>query len=382
MGAAPVGNLTAPRGYGTLLANLVVTIRNHRLDPSMRADFSRRAILKSAAATGLAGIVGAPAIVRAQARELVVGGPLGQAEATKRAVIPPFEAKHKCKVVFDGSQSFANLQKLQANRDKQVFSVVLMDDPILHMAADQDLLEKLKPSSVSSMSQLSPAAILRDGMWVNYMWPALSIGYNEKQFPKGLSSWEEMWDPRHKSRVLIPSYKSTTAPFTTAIAAHLETGEPIEKAQYNFDAAFKKLKALKPNILDLYIQPVQATILVEQGEASMAAGFYTTYVNPRRASGIPLGLAAPKEGMFAMPKGIAKVKNAPASELADAFIEECLAPDFQAVWMKEFFSTPTNLKVAPTAGIPAASQLLAIDWKFASDTLKQAGDRFDREIAS
>jgi putative spermidine/putrescine transport system substrate-binding protein len=103
---------------------------------------------------------------------------------------------------------------------------------------------------------------------------------------------------------------------------------------------------------------------------------------PRRTSGIPLGLAAPKEGMFAMPKGIAKVKNAPAPELADAFIEECLAPGFQAIWMKEFFSTPTNLRVTATAGIPSASQLVAIDWKFASDTLKQMTDRFDREIAS
>jgi putative spermidine/putrescine transport system substrate-binding protein len=348
----------------------------------MRAAFSRRAILKSATGAALANVIGAPAIVRAQARELVVGGPIGQAEATKRAVIPPFEAKYKCKVVFDGSQSLPNLQKLQASRDKPVFSVVMMDDPILHMAADQNLLEPLKPSSVPSMKELSPAAVLRDGMWVNYMWPALSIGFNEKQFPNGIASWEEMWDPRQKSRVLIPSYKSTTAPFTTAIAAHLETGEPIEKAQYKLDAAFKKLKALKPNILDLYMQPAQASILVEQGEASMAAGFYTTYVNPRRATGIPLGLATPKEGMFAMPKGVAKVKNAPASELADAFIEECLTPELQAVWMKEFFSTPTNLKVAPTAGIPPAAQLLAIDWKFASETLKQAGDRFDREIAS
>ena len=348
----------------------------------MRANLSRRAILKTAATAALAGIVGAPAIVRAQARELVVGGPLGQAEATKRAAIPLFEAKYNCKVVYDGSQSFENLQKLRANKDKPVFSVVMMDDPILHVAADQDLLEKLKPSSVPSMGQLSPAGILRDGMWVNYMWPALSIGYNDKEFPSGLSSWEEMWNPRHKSRVLIPSYKSTTAPFTTAMAAHLETGEPIEKAQYKVDAAFKKLKALKPNILDLYIQPTQASILVEQGEASMAAGFYTTYVMPRRTSGIPLGLAAPKEGMFAMPKGIAKVKNAPAPELADAFIEECLAPGFQAIWMKEFFSTPTNLKVTATAGIPSASQLVAIDWKFASDTLKQMTDRFDREIAS
>ena len=117
----------------------------------MRADLSRRAILKSAATTLLAGVVGAPAIVRAQARELVIGGPLGQAEATKRAAIPRFEAKYKCKVVYDGSQSFANLQKLQANRDKPVFSVVMMDDPILHIAAEQDLLEKLKPSSVPSM---------------------------------------------------------------------------------------------------------------------------------------------------------------------------------------------------------------------------------------
>ena len=337
--------------------------------------------MKYTSAGFLLGAMGAPAIVRAQTRELVVGGPSGQAEATKRAVIPPFEAKYNCKVIFSGAQSVPNLQKMRASRSNPVFSVVMMDDPILYLAEDDGLLEKLSPSKVPSLSDLSPDAILRDAMWVNYMWPALSIGFNEKEFPSGVSSWEAMWDPKYRGRVLVPSYKSTTAPFTTAIAAHLETGESISKSQYNIDAAFKKLKALKPNIMNLYEQVPQAAVLVEQGEAAMAAGFYTTYVNPRQASGAPLRLAKVKEGMFAMPKGIAKVKNAPAPDLANSFIEECLAPAFQVVWMQEFFSAPTNLKVTPTAGIPSPKELVTLDWKFASEKLKEVSDRFNREIA-
>lgn len=341
---------------------------------------TRRRFLQAAGAAAAVAGIGAPAIVRAQVRELVIGGPVGQAEATKRAIIPPFEAKYGCKVLFDGSQSLPNLQKLQASRDKPVFSIVMMDDPILHIAADQNLLEVLKPSAVPSLTSLVPEAVLRDGLWVDYMWPALSIGFNEKEMPGGVQSWADMWDPRQKARVLIPSYKATTAPFTTAIAAHLDSGQPIAKAQYDLDAAFRKLKALKPNLLDVYAVPTQASLLVEQGEASMAAGFYTTYVAPRKASGVPLGLARPKEGMFAMPKGVAKVRNAPAPDLADAFIEECLAPAFQQVWMKEFFATPTNRTVAVAGDIPPAAGLLTLDWKFAADTLARATERFEREV--
>jgi putative spermidine/putrescine transport system substrate-binding protein len=348
----------------------------------MSANVSRRTLLKFATAGVSIGAIGAPAIVRAQARELVIGGPSGQAEATKRAIIPAFEAKYNCKVVFSGAQSVPNLQKLRASRSNPVFSVVMMDDPILYLAEEDGLLEKLSPSKIPSLKNLAPEAVLRDAMWVNYMWPALSIGFNEKEFPSGISSWETMWDPKYKARVLVPSYKSTTAPFTTAIAAHLETGEPISKAQYNIDAAFKKLKTLKSNIMNLYEQVPQAAVLVEQGEAAMAAGFYTTYVDPRHASGAPLALAKVKEGMFAMPKGVAKVKDAPAADLADVFIEECLAPAFQTVWMKEFFAAPTNLKVTPLAGIASPNDLVTLDWKFASEKLKEVSDRFDREIAA
>ena len=40
----------------------------------------------------------------------------------------------------------------------------------------------------------------------------------------------------------------------------------MDKAQYEIDAGFKKIKTLKPNLLTVYTQIPQAINLLEQGE--------------------------------------------------------------------------------------------------------------------
>src|SRR5262249_12427545 len=48
--------------------------------------------------------------------------------------------------------------------------------------------------------------------------------------------------------------------------------KPLKEAQFQTDAAFKKLRALKPNLLTVYTQMPQAFNLLEQGEAWMIGG--------------------------------------------------------------------------------------------------------------
>ena len=57
-----------------------------------------------------------------RAAEIVVGGPAGMAGVVRDEIIPPFERKHACKVLYEGSQSLINLQKLLANRDDPAMS--------------------------------------------------------------------------------------------------------------------------------------------------------------------------------------------------------------------------------------------------------------------
>ncbi|HEV3059343.1 MAG TPA: twin-arginine translocation signal domain-containing protein, partial [Vicinamibacterales bacterium] len=102
---------------------------------------SRRNALKGAGA-GVLAMVAAPAIVRAQAKEIVIGGAASHKPWVESIVQPFFEKKYDCKIVYEGTRSLVNLEKMQKNKDKQYLSVVQMDDPVMILAVKEGLLEK------------------------------------------------------------------------------------------------------------------------------------------------------------------------------------------------------------------------------------------------
>ncbi|MGE3921876.1 MAG: extracellular solute-binding protein [Lautropia sp.] len=346
----------------------------------MTKRITRRSLIQGAAALPVA--LSAPAFVRAQVRQLVIGGPGGQEAQTRRLFIPQFEQQHNCKVLYDGGQTLPNLKKLQVSPKNPPFDVVMMDEPGTILAAKDDLLEPLHPSRVKNLTKLAPGSIMKDGAWIVYMNPAISIGYNSRALPEGVKSWELLWDKRMRERVMIPHPKTTQAAAMLAMAAHLDTGKPIKDAQYDMDAAFRRLKQMKPNLLQSYLASAQASILLEQGEAWMAPGFFTTYTLGRKAAGAPVDMAKPAEGSFAYPKVIAKVRNAAAPELADAWIDACIGEDFQKIWMREFYSAPTNTGVPVDPALIPSSDLHVLDMEFHTRMIGEVSQRFDREIGS
>ena len=114
------------------------------------------------------------------------------------------------------------------------------------------------------------------------------------------------------------------------MAAFLATGKPMAEAQKDIDAGFKKLVTLKPNLLTVYTQMPQAYNLLEQGEGFMISSAISQVALERKAAGAPIEIAVPKEGIFAMPSGIALVKGGPQPELAAAYINEMIGPEIQA----------------------------------------------------
>lgn len=339
---------------------------------------SRRDVIKAAAAG--AATFGFPAIVRSQSRQLVIGGPGGQLAQTQKFMIPAFEKQYNCKVLYDGGQTLVNAKKVQSSPSKPPFDVVMMDEPGTILLFREKLLEPLKPSQIKNLSKLVPNSIVRGGAWVLYYNPAIAIGYNSRGLREGVRSWNDLWDPKLKERVLIPHPKTTQGAHMLAMAAHLETGKPIEEAQYDLDAAFRKLRSIRANLLESYLASAQASILLEKGEALAAAGFFTTYVLGRKAAGVPIDMARPKEGSFSFPKVIAKVKNAPNPELADAWIDACLGEEFQKIWMREFYGSPTNASVPIDPSLIPSKDLLVIDIEWHTDKINEASERFDREM--
>jgi putative spermidine/putrescine transport system substrate-binding protein len=340
---------------------------------------SRRHLLGTGAT--LAGLLAMPSLLRAQTRELVVGGAASHKPWVDAVVIPFFEKKYSCRITYEGTRSLVNLEKMQTNKERPYLSVVQMDDPVMILAARENLLERLTPEKVPNLAALKPGTVHMDGMWANYLQPWQGIAYNTRALPNGVASWTELWEPRFKGRVILPSLQNTEGLANLFLAASLESGKPPAEAQYAADAGFRKLVALKPNLLTIYTQMPQAFNLLEQGEAWAIAGALSSFALERKAQGAPIALAAPKEGIFASPSGICVVRNGPNQDLALAYVNDMLGAELQAELAGPTFSLPTNTAVPAPAGMPQGVTVHSVDWANVAAQRNAWVQRWDREMA-
>ncbi len=345
----------------------------------MTAPVTRRQFLTTAGAAATISTLGVPAIVGSQPKELVIGGAASHKAFMEPTVIPMFEKKYGCKIIFEGTKSLVNLEKMVSNKAKPYLSVVMMDDPVLLLAVKEDVIEKITPAQVANLAKLKPAAIHMDGLWTNYQQPYAAIAHAPAKVKTAPVSWAELWDPKYKGKLIVPSLQNTEGLSMFFVAAHLETGKPMKDAQYQADAAFKKLRALKPNLLTVYTQMPQAFNLLEQGEAWMIGGALSSYAAERKRQGAAVDMGSPREGVMAMPSGIARVKNGPQPELALAFINEMLGVEYQKILSEAAAALPTNTAVAVPAGLP--KDVFVPDWAYVSDQRKAWVERWDKDMS-
>lgn len=340
---------------------------------------TRRKLLKTTAMATV-GTLAAPSILSAQTGELVIGCAGSHTAWMESIVTPHMKETIGADIIFEGTKSSVNLEKMSSNKDAPYLSVVQMDDPVMIQAVEADLLTPITSDAVPNMSDLRPDATHMDGMWCNYVQPWAGIAYNSDK-AQGVPSWATLWDPANAGQVVIPSLQNTEGMWTLMAAAMLGSGLPFSEAQYEIDAAFAKLEELKPNLLTVYSTMSQAFNLLEQGEISMLAGNFSSYTLPRKAEGVPVDLAAPSEGIFAMPSGICLVKGGPNPELAQAYVNEMLGPVMQAAIADFASSVPANTTVTAGAVVPEGVPIYAPDWSFVSANRAAWIDRFDKLMA-
>lgn len=339
-------------------------------------SISRRALLKTSAFAAV-GTLAAPSILRAQTSEIVIGCAGSHTAWMEEIVAPHMKKAIGADILFEGTKSSVNLEKMASNKDKPYLSVVQMDDPVMIQAVEADLLSPITADAVPNMNDLRPDAVHMDGMWCNYVQPWAGVAYNT-DLVDGVPSWEALWAPASAGQVIIPSLQNTEGMWTLFAAAMLGSGKPFAEAQYEIDAAFAKLEELKPNLLSVYTTMSQAFNLLEQGEISMLAGNFSSYTLPRKSEGVPVGLAAPKEGIFAMPSGICLVKGGPNPELAQAYVNEMLGAEMQGAVADFASSVPANTTVMAGAVIPEGVPIYSPDWAFVAANRRAWIDRFDK----
>ena len=154
---------------------------------------------------------------------------------------------------------------------QQYLSVVQMDDPVMILAVREgparaaDAGQGAEPRRAQARHRSTWTACGRTTCSPGRASPTTRRRMKTRARPRGPT----LYDPKYKGRVIIPSLQNTEGLPNLFMAGLLATGKPMAEAQKDIDAGFKKLVALKPNLLTIYTQMPQAFNLLEQGEACM-----------------------------------------------------------------------------------------------------------------
>jgi len=249
-------------------------------DPS---TITRRGLMTAGAAVGL--ITGFPAIVRAQSREIFIGGPATPGMTDK--LFPLIEKKQNIKVLYEGTNSLINLEKLRNNKARPTMTLTMMDDPVLVLAEREKLIKAL-PAEVTNLADLVTGARPKSNMWANWCQPMCSFSYSTNALPKGLASYAEAWDAKFKERIIVISMRITQAIVPLLAATHHVTKKPLAQCLPEWQAGIERMKELKPNIIQVSSNMPQAQQLNETGECDLFMSPDSRSTLFRKSQGAPV----------------------------------------------------------------------------------------------
>ncbi len=257
----------------------------------------------------------------------------------QKDVIPEFEAKHKCRVFTIEGATLSNIAALRATRTAPKFSVMMMDDVGVPQAKQEELIDQLDPAKIPNLAKVYKRFLFEDSFGVGFNISSAGMFINP-QVTKGLTSYEQIFDPKYKKRILLNTPRNTQSVLMLIVTAALATGKPLKDAQYLVDQGWDKLAQLKPNVLTIYDSEAMV-LTVAQGQADIGGIDYSKSVYPHAAKGIPLDMAALKEGAFTGINSMTLVKNAPQPELGAAFINHMLQPSVLQMLSSRTYGAPS-----------------------------------------
>jgi putative spermidine/putrescine transport system substrate-binding protein len=349
----------------------------------------RRTLLCGAASLATPLVIGRRG--SAAERSITVGIYSGQqGDYVRQQIIPPFEAKHQCKVYTTLGVTLEQIAALRATRNNPRYSVMFVDDIGVPLAQGEGLIDKLPREQIPNLERLLERFLYYDGYGAAFAMSTAGLAYNS-QTGKPLSSYGELWDERFRQRFLMTSPKATQSLYLLIAAVTVDTAKPYAEAQYLIDDAWPKMAALKPNVLSIFEN--QSTVMqVAQGEADLAGLFYSKSVYPYTVKGAPIDMCFPREGTFAGINCLTLVKNAPEPELGIAFIDWMLDPSVQHGLAEASLAAPTitglefKPDVAKYLAYPESKMdemgIFSPDWAFINPIRPKLLDKYNQVFGS
>lgn len=306
------------------------------------------------------------------------------ADQFEKTVVKPFEKKTGIDVTVEAGANADRLTKLRVNKADPTVDVVMISDLFAAMGQKQGLFDKIDPKKVPNVSKIYDFAKSTDGYGPAYTYQLLGMLYRTDKFTQP-PTLKDLWDAKHKGKVAVPDLSTSAgAPFLQATAATYGSGPK------DTDTAFKKLSALKPNVLKFFNRSTELVSLLDRGEVDMAPGLDLFAVDPAKA-GKPIGWAPFDKGRYVAANTAQIVKGGKNKAGAEKFINYLLSADVQEKAAASFSDKPVNKDAKVPAAItkvsgkaasdPSAAGFTSPDLGYAVDHNDEWVDRFQREVS-
>jgi putative spermidine/putrescine transport system substrate-binding protein len=332
-----------------------------------------------------------PAVItpaRGEPKKVTVGmysGP--RTELVKATVIKRLEEKHNVKFLIDEGWTTDQLARLRAGKRNPVHTVMWMDDIGVNLASKEGLVDRLPEDKIPNLAHVTPEYIVEGGHGVGIDLSTVALSYSTTAIKETPTSWKALWDPAYEGHISVPSIRGTHGVNLIVVAAALETGKPFKEAQYDSDAAFKKLAELKPNLYSIFPNTALVMADLQSGEVVMVGPFYSSQIWPYIDAGLVANHVIPQEGGFAGLSCQTLVHGAPHPDLGAEFINEILSHDTQTMLAQKLSNAPVvpGLKLPPEtlARMPAYGEkqegkLFLSDWEYINKVRPEWTERWNK----
>jgi len=276
--------------------------------------------------------------------EMQIWVAIGLRELFEKNVAPKMLEQYNVKLIIEEGLSAENLAKLVAEKDNPITDFFMMDEGPFKQAKALGLCQKITEADVPNLKDIPDKFRDPNELGAPTIVGFFGLFYDYDVFEKNgwelPDSWYDLWDPKYKNRVVLPTASSTWSYTFFAIINKLEGGD----LETNWEPGFEKIKELVPNLHSFSPRSSNTMTLVERDEVWIGPFGIDYALTAELLKGITMRGAYPKEGVNYDVSWMLIPKNAPHLDLAYSLLNLYLSADFQAQQYRDTFFGPVNPK--------------------------------------
>jgi putative spermidine/putrescine transport system substrate-binding protein len=342
-------------------------------------------ILKSVLVPMLAMFFVLTSIIKVPASEKLVvmtwGGHWG--DTFRKTLAKPFENQFGVTVETEVQQGVqAGLARILAQKNNPQVDVVTTSEPCALVMREQGAIYKFPRGSIPNIENLAPGKNYLAEDWVAYSNTINGIFYRADMIPFEIKTWKDLFDPRLKNLVTVPSVPFASGRFLVTLA--LINGG----SEKNIDPAFEAARRLRPNIAMFFKSDAESIKYIQSGEAAVCSYGLLPNVYKYIGKGSIYKFVIPPQYII-MNLNQMVITNPKNMELATKFINFAISFEANIAYNNELGSFPSvkNAKLPNNLIEQGVSKidlknLYFPDEEIISKSIRDWAERWEREIVA